>query len=34
VEEYYTREDALSYLHHRRLFDAFAGSKREITTLG
>jgi adenylate kinase family enzyme len=34
VEGYYEREDTLSYLHHRRLFDAFAGSKREVVTLG
>lgn len=34
VEGYYTREDTLSYLHHRRLFDAFTGCKREIVTLG
>jgi adenylate kinase family enzyme len=33
VEGYYTREDTLSYLHHRRLFDAFAGSKREVVML-
>ena len=34
VAAYYTREDTLSYLHHRRLFDAFAGNKREVVTLG
>lgn len=33
VAAYYTREGTLSYLHHRRLFDAFAGSKREVVTL-
>jgi hypothetical protein len=33
VAAYYTRADTLSYLHHRRLFDAFAGSKREVVTL-
>ena len=30
VEGYYTRTDALSYAYHRSLFDAFAGSKREL----
>jgi len=31
VESYYTRTDARSYAYHRRLFDAFRGSKRELT---
>ncbi len=30
VEEYYTRDGARSYAHHRRLFDRFAGEKREV----
>jgi adenylate kinase family enzyme len=30
VESYYTRNDPRSYAYHRRLFDAFAGTKREI----
>jgi len=30
VEIYYTREDVRSYAYHRRLFDGFAGPKREI----
>jgi adenylate kinase family enzyme len=34
VARYYERDDTLSYLHHRRLFDAYQGSKREIVTLG
>ena len=34
VAGYYTRDDTLSYLYHRRLFDAYNGSKREIVTLG
>jgi adenylate kinase family enzyme len=29
VESYYTRDDVRSYAWHRRLFDAFAGDKRE-----
>ena len=28
---YYTRDDAWSYAAHRRIYDAFAGAKREIT---
>ncbi len=31
VEAYYTRDDSLSYAYHRRMFDAFAGAKRELT---
>jgi adenylate kinase family enzyme len=31
VESYYTRSDPRSYAYHRRLFDAFAGNKRELT---
>jgi adenylate kinase family enzyme len=31
VESYYTRSDPRSYAYHRRLFDAFAGGKRELT---
>ena len=31
VESYYTRTDPCSYAYHRRLFDAFAGNKREVT---
>ena len=30
VAAYYTRDDAWSYAYHRRLFDAFAGAKREL----
>lgn len=33
VAGYYTRDDAWSYLAHRRLFDAHAGPKVEHTTL-
>ena len=29
VAQYYERDDAMSYAAHRRIFDAFAGSKRE-----
>lgn len=32
VSQYYAREDSCSYRCHRRVFDSFAGSKREITT--
>lgn len=31
VEGYYTRDDAMSYARHRRLFDGFAGTRREVT---
>jgi len=34
VGGYYERDDAMSYACHRRVFDAFKGSKREIVTLG
>jgi adenylate kinase family enzyme len=30
VEGYYTRDDVRSYAYHRRVFDAFAGPKREL----
>lgn len=30
VQSYYTRQDVRSYAYHRRLFDAFAGNKREV----
>lgn len=30
VESYYTRDDVRSYAYHRRVFDAFAGAKREL----
>ncbi len=33
VAAHYIREDAWSYAAHRRVFDAFAGPKREITVL-
>lgn len=33
VHGYYTRDDAWSYARHRRLFDGFAGRKRELTSL-
>lgn len=33
VRGYYVRDDPWSYAQHRRLFDAFAGPKRELTTL-
>ena len=33
VRGYYTRDDAWSYAAHRALFDAFAGPKRELTTV-
>lgn len=33
VRGYYTRDDPWSYARHRRLFDAFAGSKRELKSL-
>jgi adenylate kinase family enzyme len=32
VAEYYTRADACSHQWHRRIFDAFAGDKLELTT--
>lgn len=31
VGKYYEREDTCSYAWHRRMFDGFAGNKREIT---
>ena len=31
VESYYTRTDPCSYAYHRRLFDVFAGPKRELS---
>lgn len=31
VEAYYTRDDPWSYTHHRRIFDAYDGPKRELT---
>jgi adenylate kinase family enzyme len=33
MRDYYARDDAWSYARHRRLFDAFTGSKRELTAL-
>ena len=33
VDGYYTRDDAWSLAFHRRVFEGFAGSKREITVL-
>lgn len=32
VEKYYERDDVCSYAWHRRLFDDFGGSKRELTS--
>lgn len=34
VAGYYTRDDEWSYIYHRRVFDAFAGKKTEVTHLG
>jgi adenylate kinase family enzyme len=34
VESYYTRTDPRSYAFHRRVFDTFAGRRREIRDLG
>jgi adenylate kinase family enzyme len=34
VGGYYERDDAMSYACHRRVFDAYQGSKREIAALG
>lgn len=31
VAGYYTRDDAMSYACHRRLFDGFAGARSEVT---
>jgi adenylate kinase family enzyme len=31
VESYYTRDDPRSYAWHRRVFDGYAGPKRELT---
>ncbi|MGX4643209.1 hypothetical protein [Massilia sp. SYSU DXS3249] len=31
VEGYYTRDNAMSYVRHRRLFDGFTGARREVT---
>jgi adenylate kinase family enzyme len=33
VESYYTRGDPRSYAYHRRVFDGYAGDKREIVVL-
>jgi hypothetical protein len=33
VAGYYTRDDAMSYARHRRLFDAYGGHKTEVTAL-
>ncbi|HEY4541565.1 MAG TPA: hypothetical protein VIG66_04220 [Noviherbaspirillum sp.] len=33
VAGYYTRDDAMSYGRHRRLFDGFDGNKTEVTAL-
>lgn len=33
VAGYYRRDDDCSYARHRRVFDAFAGPKRELTAL-
>jgi len=33
VAGYYTRDDAMSYARHRRIFDAFGGNKTEVTAL-
>lgn len=33
VAAYYTREDAMSYARHRRLFNGFEGSKTEVNML-
>lgn len=33
VAGYYTRDDAMSYARHRRLFDSYGGNKTEVTTL-
>lgn len=33
VAGYYTRDDAMSYARHRRLFDGYGGNKTEVTTL-
>ena len=33
VESYYTRTDPRSYSFHRRLFDGFGGSRRELREL-
>jgi hypothetical protein len=30
VADYYTRDGAWSYQDHRRIFDTFQGSKREV----
>jgi adenylate kinase family enzyme len=34
VAGYYTRDDQWSYTYHRRVFDAFAGKKTEVTQVG
>jgi len=33
VAGYYTRDDAMSYARHRRLFDGFDGDKTDVTAL-
>lgn len=33
VAGYYTRDDAMSYATHQRMFDSFGGNKTEVTTL-
>ena len=33
VKDYYLRDDQCSLAHHRRLFDAYSGKKREIKEL-
>ena len=33
VVGYYTRNDAMSYARHRRLFDGYGGNKTEVTVL-
>jgi adenylate kinase family enzyme len=33
VAGYYTRDDAMSYATHQRIFDGFGGNKTEVTTL-
>ena len=33
VSSYYTRSDAWSYSFHRRLFDAFPGTRRELSAV-
>jgi hypothetical protein len=33
VAGYYTRDDQWSLAYHRRVFDAYSGTKAEITTV-